>query len=108
MDISVSNDQYIIDNVLITDNKYGLGRLEFVVDTGTCDNNIFWQVEQIHNVDMHHQAHGYFGLRVIRNFGNQVLPKPLVVQALLNLSNTPQEVQNFYGSVRSGMIAKEI
>ena len=99
MDISVSNDQYIIDNVLITDNKYGLGRLEFVVDTGTCDNNIFWQVEQIHNVDMHHQAHGYFDLLGIGNVGNQVLPNPVVVSDLQKLSKYSQEVQTLYDKV---------
>ena len=57
---------------------------------------------------MHHQVHGYFGLWVIQNLGNQVLTNPMVVQTLLKLSNTPQEAQNFYDSVRSVMIAKEI
>ena len=43
----------------------------------------------------HHQAYKYFVLLGIGNVGNKVLPNPLVLSALQNLSSTPQEVQNF-------------
>ena len=75
-----------------------------MVDTGAGANNIFWQVENIHISDMHHQSHGYFGLPGIENVGNQVLPKPLVVSYLPSLSKNAQEVQNFYDRLRSYMI----
>ena len=57
---------------------------------------------------MHHQARGYFGLLGIVNVGNQVLPNPLGLLALQNLSNDIQEVQNSYYRVLSDMIAKSI
>ena len=63
-------------------NKYGCGRLAFMLETDAGANNIFRQVEQIQIADMHHQAHGYFGLLGIGNVGNNALPNPLVVSAL--------------------------
>ena len=57
---------------------------------------------------MHHKPHGYFGLLVIGNVVNQVLPNLLVVSALQNLVNNAQEVNKFYDMVRSDMISKAI
>ena len=71
-----------------------------MVDTGADENNIFWYVDQIQIADIHHQAHGYFGLLVIGNVVNQFLTNPLVVSDLKNLANYGQEVQNFYEIVR--------
>ena len=70
-----------------------------MVGTTAGPNNIFRQVEQTHIADTHHQAHGYFGLSGIVNVENNVLPEYLLVSALLNLANTPQEVQNLYDRV---------
>ena len=69
--------------------------------------NIFRQGEQIQISDIHHQAHGYFGLLGIGNVVN-ILPDPLVVSSLRNLSNNTQEVQNLYTRVSSDMISKSI
>ena len=66
-----------------------------MANTGAGDNNIFWQVENIHIADIHHQAHGYFGVPGNGNIGNQLLPKPFVLSALHNLANSAQLVQNF-------------
>ena len=44
-DISVLNTKDVIDNFLNPANKYGLGRLEFMVDTGAGENIIFRRVE---------------------------------------------------------------
>ena len=57
---------------------------------------------------MNHQSHGYFGLLVIGNVGNQVLPNPLEVSDLQNLSGSIQEGKKFYDRVHSDMIAKLI
>ena len=64
-----------------------------MVDTGSGTNKIFQQVEKIQISDMHHQAHVYFGLLGIENFGNKVFPKPVIVSALKNLYNNTQDVQ---------------
>ena len=58
-----------------------------MVDTGAGANDIFWHIEQIQIAYMRQQAHGYFGLIVIGNVGNQVLSKTLVVSTLQKLSN---------------------
>ena len=47
-------------------NKYGWESLEFMVQTGAGDNNIFKQVYKINILDMHAQVFGYFGLQSIR------------------------------------------
>ena len=78
-----------------------------MVQTGEGNNNIFRQVEKINIADMHIKVFGYFVLQVIINV-KQVLTNRLVVSDLQNLSNTLQEVQNFYGRVHSYMIANEI
>ena len=79
MDISFLNEKDSIDNFLILDNKHRWGRLAFMLYTDAGANNIFWEVDQNHIADMHHQSHVYFGLKVIVNVGNQVLTNPLVV-----------------------------
>ena len=61
-----------------------------MVETCAGPTIIFRRVEQIHIVDIHYQAHGSFGFLGIGNLGNQVLPNPLQVLALLNLAHTPQ------------------
>ena len=90
MDISVSNAKDIIDNFLSLDNKYGWGRLAFMVDAGKCSKNIFIQVEQIQIVDMHHQAHGYFVLLGIGIVKIQFLPNPLEVSDIKPFANNVQ------------------
>ena len=57
---------------------------------------------------MHHQAHGYFGLLSIGNEVNTVLPNPLIVSALQNLANNPQDIKLFYNRVHSDMIDREL
>ena len=57
---------------------------------------------------MKHQSYGYFGMLGIINVRNKVLPKPLIVSALNNLSGSAQEVQKLYDRVCSDMIAKAI
>ena len=79
LDISVLNAKDIIDHFLSLSNKYGWVRLAFMVDTGTGAKNLFRQVDQIQIADMHHQAHGYFGLIGLGNVGNKVLPNPLIL-----------------------------
>ena len=79
-----------------------------MLDTGKGATSIFRKVEKIQIMDMQHQAHGYFGLPGIRNVGNQVFPKTLVVRALQNLGKNAQELQNLYNRVRPDMIAKAI
>ena len=79
-----------------------------MVDTGAGAKNIFNQAEKILIEDMHHQAHGYFGLIGIGNVGNKVLPKPLVVSDLKNLARNAQEVQNLYDNLSLDMIDKVI
>ena len=86
LDIPVSNAKYIIDNFPSLANKYGWGRLSFMVYTGTVEMNIFWQVYHIQIVYIHHQEHGYLGLLGIGNVSNQVLPNALVVSAIQTLS----------------------
>ena len=107
LDISVSNAKDIIDDFLSLDNKYGIVRFAFIVQTGSGAKNIFRQVEQIQFADIQHQSDGYFVLTGIVNIVNS-LPNLLVVSALLNLSTSAQEVQNFYDRACSDMIAKEI
>ena len=45
LDISASNSKDIIDNFLSLDNKYGWGRLAFVLGTADGPRNIFRVVE---------------------------------------------------------------
>ena len=104
LDISVSNAKDIIDHFISLTKKYGWGSLECMAETGAGANNIFRRVEYILVLDMHHQAHGYFGLLVIGNVGNIVLPNTLVVSAVLNLDKTTQEVQPCYNRVHSDMM----
>ena len=82
LDIPASNYKGIMDRSLSLANKYGRERLAFMVGTAAVENNIFRQVDKIKIADMHHQAHGYFRLLVIRNFGNKFPPRPLVVSTL--------------------------
>ena len=100
MNISVSNAEDIIDDFINIANKYGWGHLEFMVDTGAGANNIFYEVENITILYIHHQVHGYFGLIGIGNIGNKVLPNPMVLSVLQSLSNDQQDVQNLYARVR--------
>ena len=79
-----------------------------MVNTGKGTQNIFIQVEQINIADINHQANEYVGITGIVNFGNNVLPNTLEASVPLNLATGAQEVQNFYDSVFSYMIAKEI
>ena len=65
-----------------------------MVDTIAGDKNIFLQVKQIHNSDMHHQSYVYFGLLVIVNVLSQVLPNPLGVSYLKNIAKDPQEIKS--------------
>ena len=58
LDISVSNAKDIIDHFLSPSEKYFLGRLSFMVGTGTGAKNIFRQVDQIHIANIYHQVHG--------------------------------------------------
>ena len=95
LDISVSNSKDIIDHFISLANKYGLWYLVLMVDNCVGAKNILWQVDNIKISDIHHQSHGYFGLLVIWNVVNQVLPNPLVVSALQNLANNAQEVHKF-------------
>ena len=57
-----------------------------MVDTGAGAKNIFFQLEQIQISDMHHQEYVYYGLLVIHNVVNQVLPNPLWVSDIQNLA----------------------
>ena len=81
-------------------------RLSFIVDNGEVSKNIFWKLEKIQISDMHHQAHVYFGLLIIGNIVNRVLPNLLVLSDLQKLTKNAQEVQNFYDRVCSDIIAK--
>ena len=58
LDISISNDKYIVDHFLIQSNKYGRGSLGFMVETGVGTNNIFRQIQKIQVADIHHKSHG--------------------------------------------------
>ena len=49
-----------------------------MVQTGAGAKNIFRQIKNIYLADIHHQAHGYFGLTGIGNVVN-FLPNPFVV-----------------------------
>ena len=59
-------------------------RLALIVQTGAVVKNILRQVEDIQVVDIHHQAHGYFGLTGIGNVFNH-LRNTFVVSYVLNL-----------------------
>ena len=107
LDISISNAKDIIDNFLGLVNKYGWGRLAFMVRTGVGNKNIFQNVYQTKIVDMHVQPFGYFGLQGIANL-KKFLPNPLIVAAIKQFAQTPQEVQNIYDRVISGNIFKAI
>ena len=85
--ISVFNVKDSVYHFLGLYNKYGWGRLTFMVDTGVGEKNIFRQAEQFQISDMHHKLHGCFVLLGIENLVDQVLPNPLVVPDLQNLSN---------------------
>ena len=96
------------DNFLSLANMYGREHLVFIVDTGADAKTILWKVEQIQIVDMHHQAHGYFGLLIIVYVANRVVSNPFAVSALQNLAKNAQEIRIFYDRVRSDMISKEM
>ena len=86
LDISVSNAKYIIDHFPSLAKKYGWGSLAFMVYTGAGAMNIFRQVYQIQFADMHHQAHGYFGLIGIGKFWESCPSKPFVSISSTKLS----------------------
>ena len=88
-------------------NKYVLGRLALMVQTGAGGKTIFCQVEQIQIEDIQVQAFLYFGLLGIGNV-NSALTNPLVLSALKNLANNQQKIQNFHDRVRSDIIDKTI
>ena len=50
-----------------------------MVDNGTSEENILWQVYKIQISDMLHQSHECSGLIGVGNVVNQVLTNPLVV-----------------------------
>ena len=79
-----------------------------MVETGTGERNIYKLVEQVQFEYIHHQAHVYFGIKVIGNVWNHFLPNPLVVSSLQKLSKNSQKVQIFYDRVRSYIIDKAI
>ena len=60
-----------------------------MLDTGSGAKNTFRLVEQFYIANIHTQAFGCFGLRIIGNV-NQYLPDPLVVSILQNLDNNAQ------------------
>ena len=107
-DISVSNAKNTIYHFISLVNKYVWERLGLMVDNDADAKNIFWKVEQIQIVDMHHQPYGYFGLIGIGNVVNQIFKKPFVVSTLQNLDNDAQEVKIFYYGVISYIIAKSV
>ena len=79
-----------------------------MVETGAGPKKRFRQVEQIHIVDTHYQARGYFGMLCIGNVGNNVLPNPLAVSYLQNISGGTHKVKHFYDRVHSYMIVRSI
>ena len=91
----MSKTSWIISSV--HKKKYFWGCLSFMVQTGAGGNNIFMQEYQI-----------MIELIGIEKFGVNVLPNTLEASVPLNLATGAQEVQNFYDSVCSYMIAKEI
>ena len=98
--ISVSNSKDIIDHFIIIANKYGWGRLAFMVETDAGAKNIFRHIEQIQISDMNHQSLRYVILLGIGNVVNKILTNPLVVLALQKLSSSrlvpAQDVHFFY------------
>ena len=72
IDISVSNAKYIMYHFLSLAQKYGWGRLAFMVNTGTGAKNLFRLVEEILLEDIYKKSQGYFELQGIGNV-NQVL-----------------------------------
>ena len=70
-----------------------------MVENVACAKEIFRQVEHTQIADMHHQAHGYFGILRIGNVGNQVLPSPLLVSAIIGLYNE-HKLKIFFERVR--------
>ena len=54
LDISVSNAKYIIDHFISIANKYGWGRLSFMVKNSANANIIFREVYQIQLAGIHH------------------------------------------------------
>ena len=97
MDISVSDTKDIIYHFLVPTKKYGWGWVAIFLDTGSGSNNIFRKVEQIKIEDIQHQSHVYFGLIVIGNLWNQVLPKNLVVSALQTQPTIHRKFKNMKG-----------
>ena len=51
---------FLMDNYISLAKENIWEQLEFMVQNGTGNRNIFWQVEQINIIDMDVQAHGYF------------------------------------------------
>ena len=80
LDISVSDSKEIIYHFISIANKYGWGHLALMVETVVGSNTIFRQINKIQISDIHYQAHKSFGLMVIGNVGNNLLPNPLVVE----------------------------
>ena len=93
--ISVLNAKDIVYQSLSISNKYGWGRLDFMVNTGTVTMNIFRLVEQIILEAIQNQAHGYFGLIGIVNYVDP-FPSPLIVSSITYLYENcrTSEVEN--------------
>ena len=81
-----------------------------MVNTGA-GTNIFRVVENILLEEIQNQAHGYFGLLGIGNFGINLLPIPLTVSYLTHLyenCGTSAIEIIFFDRVRSDIISKAI
>ena len=68
-------------------NKYGLGRLAFIVNNTVGNKIIVWTVYRIDIEDMHLQNQGYFGLQGIINL-NQCLTDTLKTSDLIKLEDS--------------------
>ena len=57
-----------------------------MLEIGAGENDIFRHLQQVQIADMHHQAHGYFGIIGNKNAGNEFLTNPSVVSYPQNLT----------------------
>ena len=104
---SLSNDKAIIYHFLSISNKYGLLCLVLMLWTGASAKNFFRRVEKTQMSDMNHQGHWYFGLIVIGNVENNIIPNLLVLSALHILSGSTEEVQISMIGCAKKIISKE-
>ena len=74
-------------------NKYGWGRLAFMLKTSAGTKKIFRQEDNIQITDIHHKSYGYLGLPGIGNIGNNVLKKPLVLSVLKKLDGSANKLK---------------